>query len=1519
MGHVNNIEDIYNLSPLQQGLLFHTLHAPESGVYFEQFSWVLGGDLEIGSFEWAWQQVLERHPSLRTAFYWEELSEPLQVVHRQVELPWVEEDWRGLSPSEQQGRFEAFLEVDRVRGFELGQAPLMRCALLRVAEDAYQFVWSHHHLLLDGWSLPLVLKEVLAYYEAYCGGRELRLERPRPYRDYIVWLQQQDLAQAERFWREALRGLTAPTPLPIGRSEGVGLERQPCYAERGLRVSAAVTGRLQALAREHRLTLNTLVQGAWALLLSRYSGEEEVLFGATVSGRPAELGGVEAMVGLFINTLPVRVEVPPQARLLPWLEQLQGQQVEREQYAYSPLVQIQGWSEVPRGVPLFESLVVFENYPVDASLTEQSKAVEVREVRAVERTNYPLTVVAAILGSELVFKVIYDGDRFEAATIERLGEHLQCLLRGMVAAPAQWLGELPLLSEAERQQVVVEWNATEAAYPQGRCIHELFEAQVEQTPEAVAVVYEDRWLSYRALNARANQLAHTLQALGVGPERLVGVCLERSLELVVGLLGILKAGGAYVPLDPTYPPERLAFMLEDARVPVLLTQEGLAPTLPSTPTQLLCLDSAWGKIALASAANPMGAVSPENLAYVIYTSGSTGRPKGVQVSHQSLVNFLHFIRQQLGLIAQDIFLAVTTLSFDIAALELYLPLVVGAQIVLVSREAAVDGSQLLEKLNYTGATVMQATPATWHLLLAAGWEDSQQLKILCGGEALPRELAHQLLGKGTSVWNLYGPTETTIWSTARQVSSHPITSIQDASESIGRPIANTQVYLLDRELRPVPLGVPGELHLGGIGLARGYLTRSELTAERFIPHPFSEVPGKRLYRTGDVARYLPDGNLEFLGRIDHQVKVRGLRIELGEIEAVLGGHPGVQETCVVVREDHPGEKGLVGYYVAGAAVVEPEALRGYLRAKLPEYMVPAVFMRLAALPLTPNGKVDRKALPAPERGGAEGYEAPRTPTEELLAGIWAEVLHQERVGRHDNFFALGGHSLRAIQVVSRVRDTLGVELPVRGVFESPTLAELSAVIEGARQGPLPLPPIEPVAREGQLGLSFAQERLWFLDQLEGPSATYNIAAGLKLSGPLEVGALERSLKELVRRHEVLRTTFPTVEGVAVQVIAAEPGVSLPVVDLQGLSAEAQTVELGRLAAEEAGRPFDLARGPLLRVCLLRLGEAEHGLLLTLHHIVADGWSMGVFVREVSALYQAFSTGRPSPLAALPIQYADFAAWQREWLQGEVLNAQLGYWKKQLAGAPALLDLPTDRPRPAVQTFRGGVQYIQISPELTNELKVLSRQAGATLYMTLLGVFVTLLSRYSGQENIVVGTSIANRNRREMESLIGFAVNTLVMRTDLAGNPTFRQLLGRVRQVALDAFAHQDLPFEKLVEELQPERNPSYNPLFQVFFVLENAPVSKLELTGLTLSPMEMENAAAMFDLLLSMNETEAGLRGSLQYNSDLFDAATITCMGKRFQILVESIVRDPDTAITDLQIIDKAPELPSISPRVRQK
>ncbi|MEH2092716.1 MAG: amino acid adenylation domain-containing protein, partial [Nostoc sp.] len=1091
------------------------------------------------------------------------------------------------------------------------------------------------------------------------------------------------------------------------------------------------------------------------------------------------------------------------------------------------------------------------------------------------------------------------------STIERMTGHFVTLLEAIVANPNERISQLPMLTASEQQQLLVEWNDTSVDYPQDKCIHQLFEEQVERTPDAVAVVFENQQLTYHELNCRANQLAHYLQSLGVGADVLVGICVERSLEMIVGLLGILKAGGAYVPLDPEYPQERLSFILEDAQVSVLLSQHHLVEKLPQCQAQLISLDTNWELISQLAQGNPITDIQASNLAYVIYTSGSTGQPKGVQISHSAVSNFLSAMQQRPGITKQDTLLAITTISFDIAGLEIFLPITVGASVVIARRDATLDGRELFDLLVKSKATIMQATPATWRLLLDSNYQFSD-LKILCGGEALPWDLVNQLLARNASLWNLYGPTETTIWSLVCQLESN------NSLISIGRPIDNTQIYILDQNLQLVPVGVPGELHIGGAGLAKGYLNRPELTQEKFIPNPFNnskfKIQNSKLYKTGDLARYLPDGNIEYLGRIDNQVKIRGFRIELGEIETALSQHPHVQASCVIAREDTPGDKRLVAYIVPQPQVtLTISELRSDLKEKLPDYMVPSAVVILESLPLTPNGKVNRRALPAPELSNEllEKYVAPRTPIEEMLALLWTQVLKVELVGRHDNFFELGGHSLLATQLISRVRNSLKVELPLRSLFAAPTIAELAPNIQRLQQQDLELaaPPILRRTENAELPLSYAQQRLWFLDQFEPNSASYNIPFGLRLVGSVNVDALQQSLIEIIHRHEALRTNFITVDGQAAQIIQQETNWTLSVVDLQHLPVTEQEIAAQKLVKQQAFEPFDLASEALIRATLIVLSETEQWLVVCMHHIVSDGWSIGVFVQELQAIYNAYSQSEPSPLLPLPIQYADFALWQRQWLVGEVLNSQLSYWQEQLANAPTFLPLPTDRPRPVVQTFNGANMEFSLSVELTQKLVKLSHKQGCTLFMTLLAAYNTLLYRYTGQTDILVGTPIANRDRTEIEGLIGFFVNTLVMRTDLAQNPSFSELLPRLREMALSAYAHQDLPFEMLVEALQPERDLSYTPLFQVMFVLNNAPKPEIELSGLTVSSLPIESAIAKFDLTLSMENTSTGLVGGWEYNTDLFDSSTIERMTGHFVTLLEAIVANPQERISQLPIL----------------
>ncbi len=1146
----NNIEDAYPLSPTQQGMLFHTLYAPQAGMYVEQLSCTLHGDLDSAAFKQAWQHVVDRHPILRSAFAWRNLERPLQVVGRRVGLPLAQHDWRELAPEEQQVRLEALLRADRERGFDLATAPLLRLTLCRLADDAHAFVLSHHHLLLDGWSLPLVLNEVLACYAAFAYGRPLVLPTPRPYRDYIAWLQRQDLAHAEAFWRQYLQGVTAPTPFAIDRPAAAD---PVSYAIQRRRLSPAATDALDSFAREHGLTLNTLVQGAWALLLSHYSGETDVVFGATVAGRPPELPGSEQMIGLFINTLPVRARVPDAAPVAAWLRQLQTEQVELRQYEHSPLVQIQGWSAVPRGTPLFESILVFENQPGGETIgvPQGRDQLAVSQVRSAEpQTNYPLTIVV-VPSFDLLFEASYDRGRFDDVAIVRMLGHLETLLAGIATDPGRRISALSPLTDGEHRQLVHAWNVTQADVPSSQCIHQLVAAQAARTPDAVALVFEDQQLTYAALDARANQLAHDLQARGVGPDALVAVCLERSLELIVALLGVLKAGGAYLPLDPAYPKERLAFMLEDSQAPVLITtqeqrtknhpegtrqktdsttdRKGVLHTPPAddvgaysttppaddvgaysttppaddtrahdTTSQPTVVDliADWEQIARQPETNLDSDVTPEHLAYVIYTSGSSGAPKGAMAHHYGLVNFAVALAGQIGLQPGERFLQFASFSFDASALQVFPTLISGAVLVLHRNPASLANHELLALCVRQRVTVLDLPGSFWQQwiadLAAQGGHLPDAVRVcMTGGESISPDQLRTWAGlarRSVRFLSSYGPTEATVTTTLFGTASDEVEALHIASVPLGARLPNTQVYVLDRHMRPVPIDIPGEVYIGGAGVVRGYLNRPDLTAERFVPNPFTgerlgigdwrfgsadatisnlQSPiSNRLYRTGDLARYRSNGTLEFLGRVDQQVKLRGFRIEPGEIEAALRRHGAVREAAVVVREDAPGDKRLVAYIVmrewrmengdsasdnlqSPFSILQKE-LRDFLKERLPDYMVPAAFVMLDALPLTPNGKLDRRALPAPDWSaeGARSLIMPRDNLELQLVRMWEEVLDVHPIGVTDNFFERGGHSLAAVALVAQIHKRFKHDLPLATLFQVPTVEQMAGLLRG---------------------------------------------------------------------------------------------------------------------------------------------------------------------------------------------------------------------------------------------------------------------------------------------------------------------------------------------------------------------------------------------------------------------------------------------------------------------------------------
>ncbi|HEX6289370.1 MAG TPA: amino acid adenylation domain-containing protein, partial [Herpetosiphonaceae bacterium] len=1066
VGHDRQIEDIYPLSPMQQGMLFHSVYASGTGVYVEQVAFRLEGALDLAALQRAWATLVERHAVFRTGFVWQGVSTPLQIVRQQVDVPWQIEDWQPLSPDRQAERRDTYLQADRRRGFALLPAPLLRLALFQVGPTSYEFVWSQHHLLLDGWSLPLVFSEIFTAYEQLIRGQEPQLARPRPYRDYIAWLQRQDLAQAEAFWRQRLDGVTAPTPLGVDQRL---VDGETGHASVEVRFSEAATTAFQALAREHSLTMSTLVQGAWALLLSRYSGQPDIVYGVTVSGRPPEIAGVEQMIGIFINTLPMRVQVDPEAQVLLWLQQMQALQVEMRQYEYSPLVQIQGWSDVPRGQPLFESIVVFENYPIATSVQQQKaqSSLAISHVQSLEQSNYPLTLVAMV-NRQLVLQISYDRQRFSAATIERLGGHLEHLLHGIADQPDGRLGNVPLLSEVERQRMLVDWNRSEAEYPRAAAVHELIEAQAARTPGVKAIVFEGAALSYAELNTRANQLAHYLRAQGVGPDVLVALCVERSLEMIVGMLAILKAGGAYVPLDPAYPQERLAYMLSHTRAPVILTQAALVARLPEHTAPVFRLDADWHTLAQQPTTNPPRTVQPEHLAYIIFTSGSTGRPKGVMVTQRGLINLVHGLHAYFDDPAVQTTGLITSISFDISVNQIFPTLFFGRTLHIIPDPVKFNIRALLRYLHEQQVHLLDAVPSYMQTVLneVAPQQPPNVLRyLLIGGEKLEQRLLQSVfgqLGPQVEIVNIYGLTEISDINLLGGIRAanlgQPIT--------VGRPLQNNRIYILDQHQQPQPIGIAGEVCVSGASVSRGYLFRPDLTAERFVPCPFED--GALMVRTGDLGRWQPDGTVEILGRIDQQVKVRGFRIETGEIEAVLAQHPQVSACVVVAREDTAPASGypdrrLVGYVVEQRTANNEQAenlepgtwsaeLRTFLAERLPDYMIPAAFVVLDALPKTPNGKIDRKALPAPERQATldERFVAPSNAIEELLASIWADLLDVERVGTRDNFFELGGHSLLATQLIAQVQIRFQVDIPLQDFFAAPTIAQLAQHVQVAQ-------------------------------------------------------------------------------------------------------------------------------------------------------------------------------------------------------------------------------------------------------------------------------------------------------------------------------------------------------------------------------------------------------------------------------------------------------------------------------------
>ncbi|TMQ67695.1 MAG: amino acid adenylation domain-containing protein, partial [Candidatus Eisenbacteria bacterium] len=1489
------LEDAYPLSRLQEGLVFHSEYSPDYIIYVSSVE--VRAPFLRDRLEAAVRRLVERHPILRTSFDLKSFSEPLQLVHRTAEIPIGVEDLTGLPPSAQDETLAGWVEREMRRRFDWGRPPLARLHVHLLGEERFQLALGEP--FFDGWSVATFLTELLLTYAALGRGEIPPPARPleSSYRDFVALEVEALRSPAVRdFWAGKVEDATA-TRLP--RREGTPGDAGALPVCRvGVEVAPETSAALQRQAWSAGVPLKSVLLAAHLKVVSLLAGRRDVTTGLIANGRPEQADG-EAILGIFLNTLPFRMRVKGGS----WADLARlAFETEREMLPYRrfPMAELQ---RMTGGQFLSDTAFNYTNFHVYRRL-DRHGGVDLWGGYGFEQTYFALTAQFNLdeVSASVAVALDYRSADLTRGQVEEIAAVYHRVLAAMAADPLARHDTFSLLTPDERRRALVEWNDTRRDAPLDRCVHELFEAQAGGTPGAVAVVDGATRLTYRELNHRANRVAHRLVRLGVGPETPVAVCHRRSHDLVAALLGVLKAGGAYVPLDPAYPKERLAFMLDDARAPVLVTERRLLAAFPPHPARVLCLDDDGEGLDREPADNPRSGVLPENLAYVIYTSGSTGRPKGAAIEHCSTVSLLHWAREEFGEDDLSGVLASSSVCFDSSVLEIFAPLSWGGTIILAENALHLPTLAARDEVR-----LVNTVPSAIAELVRAGGVPASVRTVSLAGEALQTPLVQAIYTQETieRVVNLYGLSEATVYTTIARLERKA-----GGPAPIGRPVSNTRVYVLDENREPLPAGVPGEIFVGGVGPGRGYLNRPDLTAERFVPDPFGAELGARLYRTGDLGRFRADGTVDFLGRIDQQVKIRGFRIEPGEVESALNAHPGVAEAVVQVREEADGDRRLVAYVVRKTGPSSPSMreLRRHLAGRLPEPMLPSAFVELEALPRTPNGKLDRKALPAPSPSrlsADESFAAPVTPDEKKLARLWGRVLKIERVGIHDNFFEAGGHSLLATQLVSRLREWFQVELPLRALFETPTIAGLVQAIERARSttGGTAVSSLRRAPRDGPLPLSFAQQRLWFLDQLEPGCAFYNIPAALRLKGELDADLLRRSLNEIVGRHEALRTTFEAAAGEPVQVISEERELALPLVDLRHLPAGERESAALRLARQDARAPFDLRRGPLVRTALLRLGGDDHVLLLTTHHIVSDGWSMNVLLRELAHCYEAFRDHRRPALAGPEFQYVDFAAWQRQWLQGDVLRGQLEYWKKQLAGAPTTLDLPSDRPRPPVQTYRGAHRTLAFPKELAEALGDLGRREGVTLFMTLLAAFQALLFRYTGQETMLIGSPIAGRNLVETEALIGLFVNTLVLRGDLSGDPSFGELLARTRDAALGSYAHQDLPFEKLVEALQPERHLGRAPLFQVMFALQPPSGDVPALPGVEMRYLEIDSGTSQFDLTLSISEDDEGLGGSFEYSTELFDEARIGRMGEHLEVLLRGAAADRGRRVSTLPLL----------------
>jgi amino acid adenylation domain-containing protein len=1493
------------------------LGAPASLYNVAQPLW-LSGDVDEATLRRSLEEIVRRHEALRTRFALED-GRLTQRIDGPGPVELLVRDLRELPAAERAAQAMREMTKSAESRYDLARGPLFRAVLIRPEDSQHVLLIGMHHIVSDAWSIRVLMHELFQLYTAFReGGASPLPDLPIQYADFAIW--QRDLLRGERFdqllgyWRKQLAD--APTLIDLPTDRPRPAQQSFRGATQAFSLPVALSQAVTAFGRGAGATLFMTLLAAFAALLHRYCGQQHIVIGAPIANRGRK--ELEGLIGFLLNTLVLHLQISADTSfrtLLTSVREVVLGAFTHQDLPFEILV-----DELRPGRSLGYNPLVQVMFDVESALPGSSEGaapdMSQRGVPVIGTAKFDLSLQLRETVHGLVGTVEYSTDLFDDVTVTRLIGHYETLLASIMESPDTPLARLPWLTVAEQDQIVEGWNDTAAAIPD-LCAHQVFEAIAAAQPDAIAVALEDAQVSYAALDRRANQLARHLQAHGLGPETTVGLCLERSVDMIAAVIAVHKAGGCYVPLDPAYPRERLGRMLEDAGLGLVVTDSKLEQNLPLPPERLVMLDRDAAAIARQPAGQVFSAVHPDNLAYVIYTSGSTGQPKGVMISHRGLVNLVAAQRRAFALPPGARILQFFSLSFDISAWEILLAFGSGGTLCLgteATRQPGEPLTGLLQRQQIDSVTLLPSVLAT------LGQESLPGLRhIVTGAEFCSAEtIAPWLMGR--RVFNGYGPTETSVCAT--------VTPVHDSERAppIGRPILNFRTYVLDPQQELVAAGTPGELVIGGLGLARGYFGQPALTAQRFLPDPFAGRPGARLYRSGDRVRQSSDGQIHFLGRLDRQVKLRGYRIELGDIEAALAAHPAITEAVALVRATSGTEPRLLAF-VSGKPTAAAE-LRAWLASQLPNYMIPAEFISVDAMPRDPNGKLDYANLLSREAGHprlTRDFTAPRTKLEQTIAVTWAVVLGLEEVSIHENFFDLGGHSLLATRIVAQLTSILDIDLSVRAVFEAPTVAQLAAMIApevesepdaargGARKSK-PKPDVQPASIQHNLDddravVSLAQEWFWFIEQFHPHSPSYNIPAAFQLAGPINVDALRQALNEAALRHETLRTTFVARDGRPHAVIAESLEVPLRMIELPPVPSEQWAPELQAIMSAEAATPFDLTRGPLIRAALVRAENGSSMLLLTLHHIVTDGWSMAILWTELTALYNAFAHGQRASLPELPISYRDYATWQRAHLKDETLDRLLTYWRRQLSGAPPLLELPTDRPRPAARYSRGATLTFTLGTRLTGRINALGRAENATPFMVMLTAFAALLSRYSGQDDVVIGSPIANRQPPETAGVVGLFVNTLALRVRLAGDPSFRNLLARVRDVTLDAYAHQALPFGLLVQALKPPRNPSYNPLFQVLFNLHNLPFLGTQLgSALEQKPEVLLTigaavpSAPKFDLELALTETPAGFVGGLEYDGNLFDESTAIRMIRDFADILTAFVAEPDRHLQDIPV-----------------